>query len=253
MYKSLQQVKKDSAFTMVEAVIVLVVISLLVSVIVGGISMIKHGRMLVFIDELRTYTTATKNFKSNKKRWPGDKNRTGKIGLNSGQIYDNGSFGNPYTSSNTEYGVPTDRVGPFVELFQTGYLDFEPKKNKPSGEKLDWNNGGAPVSKAFEQFQCHYQYRSSAYGSGIPSPNIGYVGSVIACHYKGDKFKNYISLDIMKNIDKKLDDGIFNKGIIRGYCNSKDNSVDYVSYEQNNPKKYICNGLAIHLDNNNLQ
>ena len=57
----------------------------------------------------------------------------------------------------------------------------------------------------------------------------------------------------MKNIDKKLDDGIFNKGIIRGYCNSKNNLEEYVSYEQSNQKKYICTGLAVHLDNNNLQ
>ncbi len=236
MYKSLQQIKKESAFTMVEAVIVLVVISLLVSVIVGGISMIKNGRMLVFIDELRTYTTATQNFKSNKKRWPGDKNRNGKIGLHSGQIYDNGSFGNPYTSSNTEYGVPTDRVGPFVELFQTGYLDFEPKKNKPSGEKLDWNNGGAPVSKAFEQFQCHYQYGGAT--ALINQHNR------ITCHYKTEagKRRSYtIPSEVMYNIDKKLDDGIYNKGKIIGGCSTTySNNSDLVDYSTAMKKNLGC-------------
>lgn len=236
MYKSLQQVKKDLAFTMVESVIVLVVISLLVSVIIGSISMVKNGRMLVFIDELRTYTTATQNFKSNKKRWPGDKNRTGKIGLNSGQIYDNGSFGSPYTSSNTEYGLPTDRVGPFVELFQTGYLDFEPKKNKPSGEKLDWRNGGAPVSKAFEQFQCHYQYNGAT--------ALIHEHNKITCHYKTDagKRKGYtIPSEVMYNIDKKLDDGIYNKGKIIGGCSTTySNNSDLVDYSTAMKKNLGC-------------
>ena len=238
---------------MVEAVIVLVVISLLISVIVGGASMMKYGRMLVFIDELRNYTVATKNFKANKKRWPGDKSRIGRIGLSSGQVYDNGSFGSPYVSSNLDYGIPTDRIGPFVELFQTGYLDFEPKKTQPSPDKLDWDNGGAPVSKAFKQFQCHYQYRTSAYGSGVTLPNIGYVGSAIVCHYKNSQGKDYIPLEIMRNIDKKLDDGIFNKGIVRGYCFKNNNFNDYVGYDQSDQRRYKCTGLSMNLDNNNLQ
>lgn len=238
---------------MVELVISLVVIALLVSAITGGASLVQHAKTLILIDEIRTYAQTTKTFKQNKKRWPGDLRRIGKIGLNSGQTYDNNSFGMPYISSDYNYGIPTDRVAPFVELFQTGYLDFEPRKNEPSNEDLDWNNGGAPISKAIEQFQCHYQYRTTATGDGVPLPNIGYVGSAIACHYRVSAPENYILLESMKSIDKKLDDGIFNKGIVRGYCHKTGtDSGNYVGYNQTESKKYKCNGLAVHLDDNNL-
>lgn len=238
---------------MVELVISIVVIALLVSAITGGASLVQHAKTLILIDEIRTYAQTTKTFKQNKKRWPGDLRRIGKIGLNSGQTYDNNSFGMPYISSDYNYGIPTDRVAPFVELFQTGYLDFEPRKNEPSNEDLDWNNGGAPISKAIEQFQCHYQYRTTATGDGVPLPNIGYVGSAIACHYRVSAPENYILLESMKSIDKKLDDGIFNKGIVRGYCHKTGtDSGNYVGYNQTESKKYKCNGLAVHLDDNNL-
>ena len=238
---------------MVELVISLVVIALLVSAITGGASLVQHARTLIFIDEIREYVQATKTFKQNKKRWPGDLRRIGKIGFNSGQNYDNNSFGMPYVSSDYNYGIPTDSVGPFVELFQTGYLDFEPRKNKPSNENLDWDNGGAPVSKAIEQFQCHYQYRTTATGSTVPLPNVGYIGSVIACHYKVSTPGNYILLESMKSIDKKLDDGIFNKGIVRGHCYKDGSSSDnYVGYNQTEAKKYKCKGFEIYLEDNNL-
>ncbi len=243
----------NSAFTIVELVISLVVIALLVSAITGGAVLVQHARTLILIDEIRTYVQATKNFRQNKKRWPGDLRRMGKIGLNSGQTYNNDSFGNPYISSNYNYGIPTDSVGPFIELFQTGYLDFEPRKFTPSNENLDWNNGGAPTSKVIEHFQCYYQYNPTATGDGIPLPNIGYIGSAITCNYKTISPKNYVPLDSMRNVDKKLDDGIFNKGIVRGYCyKTGTDSDNYVGYNQTEPKKYKCSGLTIHLENNNL-
>lgn len=239
--KKQNKIYSNSAFTMVELVISLVVIALLVSAITGGASLVQHARTLIFIDEIRTYVQATKNFRQNKKRWPGDLRRIGKIGYDSGQTYNNDSFGEPYISSNYNYGIPTDSVGPFVELFQTGYLDFEPRKNKPSNENLDWDNGGAPVSKVIEQFQCYYQY----------SILIDYVGSLIVCHYKIPNSKYSISLDSMRSIDKKLDDGIFNKGIIRGYC-TKNGTIDDVGYNQTEAKKYNCRGFEIYLEDNNL-
>lgn len=246
-------IHSNSAFTMVELVISIVVIALLVSAITGGASLVQHARTLIFIDEIREYVQATKTFKQNKKRWPGDLRRIGKIGFDSGQTYNNDSFGEPYISSNYNYGIPTDSVGPFIELFQTGYLDFEPRKNEPSNEDLDWDNGGAPVSKSIEQFQCHYQYKETATGDSVPLPDIGYIGSVIACNYKTSAPENYILLKSMESIDKKLDDGIFNKGIVRGYCHKTGTDSDnYVSYNQTEPKKYKCTGLAIHLENNNL-
>ena len=246
-------IHSNSAFTIVELVISLVVIALLVSAITGGAVLVQHARTLILIDEIRTYVQATKNFRQNKKRWPGDLRRMGKIGLNSGQTYNNDSFGEPYISSNYNYGIPTDSVGPFIELFQTGYLDFEPRKFTPSNENLDWNNGGAPTSKVIEHFQCYYQYNPTATGDGVSLPNIGYIGSAITCNYKTISPKNYIPLDSMRNVDKKLDDGIFNKGIVRGYCNKIGTSLEeYVGYNQNEAKKYKCSGLTIHLENNNL-
>lgn len=244
-------IKNKIAFTMIEGAIVMVVMSLLISAIVGAASLLRHAKVLILIDEIRNYTQDVKRFKLDKRRWPGDINHTGKIGLNSGQIYNDGSFGEPYISTNAKYGLPTASVGPLVELFQTGYIDFEPRKYDSSLNNLDWDNGGAPSSRAFEQLKIFFDYQSKKEGEDIAEPIVGYIGPSLIFKYAGSDMGNYITLDIMRNIDKKLDDQFYNKGLIRAYCSSTlNNYTNYVGYEASD--EYGCRTFIVHLEQNNL-
>lgn len=205
-----------SAYTLIETAIVLIVISFLASAIVAGASLMENAKMIIFLDEFRTYLQAVDIFKQNTKKWPGDKNKSRKIGFLSGQLYDNNSFGGNYISSNYDYGIPSDSIGPFIDLFQKKYIEFEPRKNKPSISKLDWNNGGAPISKVFHQFQFNFQYNQN---------DDDFVGNKLAASYlKAKDQANSIPAKVAYNIDRKLDDGIYNKGLFRASCI---NSTDY--------------------------
>lgn len=235
------------AYTLIELAIVLAVISLLVSVTVAVTALKQHAKMIVLMDEIRTYSQAVKIFKDTTKKWPGDKNRSRKIGYLSGQVYDNNSFGAPYTSSNSDYGLPTDSVGPIVELFQKKYIDFEPKKynNKLNGG-LDWNNGGSPISKAFSEFIIRFKYEAKNSITDTDSALYKTHGNYLTFNSKNyeEKNKYHIPSKVIKNIDKKLDDGIYNEGILRGSCQKDDGAYsDYDVAQINNYKCYEINYL----------
>ena len=236
------------AYTLIEVAIVLAVISLLVSSVVAGAILIQHAKMVVLMDEMRTYSQAVKIFKDTTKKWPGDKNKSRKIGYSSGQNYDNNSFGAPYTSSNSNYGVPTDSIGPLVDLFQKKYIDFEPKKysNSSSTSDLDWNNGGSPISKAFPEFIIRFKYQAKNSITDTDSALYKTHGNYLTFNSKNEEEKNkyHIPAKVIKNIDKKLDDGIYNKGTLRGSCQKDDGTYsDYDIVQTNDYKCYEINYL----------
>ena len=235
------------AYTLIELAIVLAVISLLVSVIVAGTALKQHAKMIVLMDEIRTYSQAVKIFKDTTKKWPGDKNRSRKIGYSSGQTYIDNSFGAPYTSSNSNYGLPTDSIGPLVELFQKKYIDFEPKKYSNSSSRLDWNNGGSPISKAFPEFIIRFKYEAKDNNiTDTDSALYKTHGNYLTFNSKSyeEKNKYHVPAKVIKNIDKKLDDGIYNEGIFRGSCQKDDGTYsDYDVAQINNYKCYEINYL----------
>lgn len=238
------------AYTLIEVAIVLAVISLLVSVVVAGAILIQHAKMLVLIDEIRTYSQAVKIFKDTTKKWPGDKNKSRKIGDSSGQTYNNNSFDAPYTSSDKSnyYGVPTNSIGPLVDLFQKKYIDFEPKKysNSSSTSDLDWNNGGSPISKAFPEFIIRFKYQAKNIITDTDSALYKTHGNYLTFNSKNEEEKNkyHIPAKVIKNIDKKLDDGIYNKGTLRGSCQKDDGTYsDYDIVQTNDYKCYEINYL----------
>lgn len=236
------------AYTLIEVAIVLAVISLLVSSVVAGTILIQHAKMVVLMDEIRTYSQAVKIFKDTTKKWPGDKNRSRKIGYSSGQTYDNNSFGEPYTSSKQNYGLPTDSIGPLVELFQKKYIDFEPKKYSNSSSRLDWNNGGSPISKAFPEFIIRFKYKAKNSITNADSALYKTHGNYLTFNSKNyeEKNKYHIPAKIIKNIDKKLDDGIYNKGALRGSC--QEDSDSYSDYDIAQINDYKCYEINYLLD-----
>ncbi len=192
--------------------------------------MIESARIRGLINEFRNYKQAIYSFRLAKDRLPGDLNSSGKIGDRSGQIYNDTSFGDPYIESNTKYGVPDLWTAPFVDMYLEKIIDYEPKKISIKSGKLMWDNGGAPNSKV--GIGCfvisyvkenettdtkHYKYQAKP-------------GNYLRWHSSYDQSTNQyhdIKSKYFKVLDQKLDDGVYNSGILRGQCLPTDSTTSY--------------------------
>lgn len=215
----------NKAFSLIELSIVLIIIGLLVAGITGGASLIENAKIKGVIDEFNNYNTSINTFYSLKGRLPGDLNNSGKIGLNSGQSYNNNNFGPNYESNNNQdYGIPDPRIAPFIELYLEKLIDFEPKKTVPASGGLGWANGGSPKSKALDYAGYQFLFVGSP-NYNDPSDNLYMekIGNKFRLHRTGSSnHGQYLKGDMIEKIDLKLDDGKYNSGDIRGECNNTD-------------------------------
>ncbi len=238
----------SNAFSLIELSIVLIIIGLLVVGIMGAANLIKTAKIRGFINEIREYRQAVYTFKAIKDRYPGDIYNTGVIGFRAGYTYQPGAFAAPYDGSKPEYGTPREpTVGPFVELYLEKILGFEPKDTgNTSGHWLSHialaNNGALPRSNHQNETIIYYQYSNYPTQNGIYAQ--GMVGNLIVFNPE-DKY--VIDPTIIKNIDQKLDNGIFNSGILRGMCQGP-RSYGYNTYDDaiNSNKK--CAWFFLYLE-----
>ena len=194
--------------------IVLIIIGLLVAGITGGAILIESAKIQSLINELTTYKQAVYTFKSLKDRLPGDFNGSGFIGYLSEQAYSNNTFGEPYVTSNKDYGLPDSYSGPFVDLYLNKIIDFEPKKKIPSLLMLSENNGGCPYSKAFPDYV--YFYEKGVYETNQNSTKYLMKEKTWLTFRK--KNNPNIKAKIFQRLDQKLDDNIWNSGNFRSNC-----------------------------------
>ena len=218
----------DKAFSLIELSIVLIIIGLLVAGIIGGKSLIDSAKVYTTIGELRKFKQDIYSFKLLKDRLPGDLNGSGKIGKYSDQSYNNNSFGGNYVSSNRNYGIPTQKVAPFVDLFLNNISDFEPKKTVPQTGDLNDENGGSPLSKSLD---CWYFFELGQ--SSNSSSNAKYLmpeKTFIVCRKYPSPTRK---LKYFMKIDEKIDDGIWNMGDFRSrvsYVNLNNNGSHHFFY-----------------------
>ena len=244
----------NKAFSLIELSIVLIIIGLLIAGITGGQSLIGSAKIQSLIKEITEYKQVSYLFQIQKGRLPGDLNNDGKIGYNSGEAYDDNSFGGNYVSSNINYGLPSDRVGFFVELYINKMISFEPKKHTPSTARLEWDNGGSPKSKISEDSSYQFQWaQSCGYDKTFFKNDFCCNGGCndFIVHNKTDSAKHLISPDLAGKLDKKLDDGIYNQGKIRGSCyerNKNKGERGYSSYENSKLNGGRCYSLDINFD-----
>ena len=248
------KMNNNKAFSLIELSIVLIIIGLLVAGITGGQSLIESAKIQSLIKEITEYKQVSYLFQMQKGRLPGDLNNDGKIGFQSGEVYNNNSFGGNYVSSNRNYGLPSDRVGFFIELYINKMISFEPKKYTPSTAKLDWNNGGSPKSKISEDSSYQFQWMKTC------GNNKTFFKNDFCCdsgcndfiiHNKTDSAKHLITPDLARKLDEKLDDGLYNQGIVRGNCykrNKNQGGSGYSSYENSKLNGGRCYSLDINFD-----
>ena len=237
----------NKAFSLIELSIVLIIIGLLVAGITGGQSLIKSAKMRTIVTEIRNYEQALNSFHLLKGYLPGDIKRTGKIGYQSGQIYNSNSFSTPYNSNGNGYGIPNEFSAPFVDLYLAKIIDFEPKNTNLSytENKFYINNGSNPISKAYKNIIYSYRYTDdrddgpSYWRYGLVNKN-----NIFLAIAKGSDFLTFPK--IILDLDKKIDDGIYNTGKFRGYCWKSDNKDSgRISYESAIKNKHYCTEALI--------
>ena len=248
IYQSfLYGVNNSKAFSLIELSIVLIIIGLLVAGITGGQSLIKSAKMRTITTEIRNYEQALNSFYLLKGYLPGDIRRTGKIGYLSGQIYDSNSFSAPYNSNGNGYGIPNEFSAPFVDLYLAKIIDFEPKNTNLSytENKFYINNGSNPISKAYKNIIYSYRYTDdrddgpSYWRYGLADKN-----NIFLAIAKGSDFLTFPK--IIWDLDKKIDDGIYNTGKFRGYCRKSDSKDSgRISYESAIKNKHYCTEALI--------
>ena len=238
----------NTAFSLIELSIILIIIGLLVAGITGGQSLIKSTKMKTIATEIRNYEQALNSFYLLKDYLPGDIRRTGKIGYQSGQTYNSNSFPAPYNSNGNGYGIPNEFSAPFVDLYLAKIIDFEPKNTNLSyAENKNGfyiNNGSNPISKAYKNIIYSYRYTNNAYNdSNYWRYGLADKNNIFLAVTKGSDFLTLPK--IMWDLDKKIDDGIYNTGKFRGFCWKDSGTHGRTSYESAIKNKRYCTEFLV--------
>ena len=203
------------AFSLIELSIVLIIIGLLVAGVTGGASLIESAKIRNIANEIRGYKQTLYIFYAENDRLPGDLNRDSYIGYASGEVYTADSFGSPYDGKT--YPIPNDTYGPTVELYMRGFINF-----KPTGNTL--LSGGMPYSA----FPLHSYFETMDYEKDkYYAHHDGLYGVLLTSIFDSSVRGSNDTNGIMKQLDQKLDDGIFNTGNFRGRCYNGKIAYDY--------------------------
>lgn len=172
----------------------------------GGSSLIKSAKIRRIVAEINNYKTSIYTFKAIHDRLPGDINNVGivaaGIGDDSAQIYNDNTFGGKYVSTNADYGIPNQNCAGFVELYLEGIINFEPKKQNNDTETI--YKGYCPSVYGYKNGRYHFDIDNNKNTFGILN--------------KENRNESLIPPIIFEEIDKKIDDGKINSGVMVSYC-----------------------------------
>lgn len=234
------------AFSLIELSIVLIIIGLLVAGVTGGASLIESAKRRALINEINNYKQAFLSFYAKNGRYPGDLNNTGRAGLGSTQAYNSDSFPFPYDGTDTanNHYIPDTVYGPFVDMYLDKTLDFEPKGQANSTNPALYNTNiqTIPFSKTFANMFIYYELMSdeNIKVQKYSKYNSNDIQAVVLRYPNINNAKKSTDIPyIMKDIDKKLDDGQYNSGSIRSTC-SGPNTEAYNSYDESIASKGTC-------------
>ena len=226
------------AFSLIELSIVLIIIGLLVSGVSGGASLIKTAKQRAFINEMNSYKQAFLAFMANTGKYPGDRNNSGLVGWNSRQTYTNRNFLFPYDGTDTanNHYIPTQLNAPFVDLYLSKIIDFESKGNDTTLNDIKPSSYYVPRSNVFkDNIYFHYETASDDQKKeGYSKSGFRQEQTIVARYFNGKKTEKDFT-EAIKYFDKKIDDGQYNSGNVRGTCYNA-----YISYDEALNSKNYC-------------
>jgi hypothetical protein len=209
---------------------------LLVAGITGGASLIDNARLTSLKREVDERTNDLFIFYTMRGRFPGDLDDTRRIGTYWGQSCPMSNFSDPYYHASKSINQASC---PFVELYLAGISSFkpDPTKNGITNTVSETNiktnvadQGGIPFSKAYREFMYSYRYEGSAESipSNVYTYGMNHQMGVDLVTTESITVASKKIMEIVKKIESKFDDGIYNSGDIRSACNGV-NNVSYIS------------------------
>ena len=260
--------KNKNAFSLIELSIVLIIIGLLVAGITGGASLIESAKIRSFGNEMRNYKTQFYAFKTRNERWPGDYDNMGWLGYCHGLGCPGATSSTStsirkgkYTNFGGEYSGKTvaNIAQPWVELYLEGIGEFKPKvgsnlSTDTTGIRfsrdgvmhitLNYPDENYPCLKSFNEFCIivynFKDYKNNSYTNYYMN-NMGSDTLAFGIHFKKTAPEFSIDPKLLKKIDEKFDDGVFNSGIMRSRCQgTTETGANSASYDTAIREKKKC-------------
>jgi prepilin-type N-terminal cleavage/methylation domain-containing protein len=260
---------KNKGFTLIELSIVLIIIGLIIAGIMVGQSLIRSAELREIIGDYDRYTKAIKEFQDKYQALPGDMNNAESIWGSDATC--------PTTTTNTTFKITTcngtgnGQIGAssingvldtsfsyewfraWQQLSNAGLID-----GKFTGVKESTTNGDAGIGLNVPQAKTKekagwtlYYYLLTTTDTTLWGDNYGHVFSFGS---NTNSVTNGISLTPIdaSSIDKKIDDGLPGRGIIRARrtaseanCTSSDTAQDSAKYNVSYISGNACSLLFI--------
>ncbi len=213
-----------SAFSLIELSIVLIIIGLLVAGVTGGKSLIESARIRAVINEVYGWRQSLLSFYAAKGRLPGDLDNDGLMGSSTGlpsnpEIYSANSFPSPYNVAT----LPNSNSAPFIDMYLEGTSDFKPTPGNNS------EGNGFPYSNVFKKSTYRFTYFPVAGSPGHFREGSKLLSPYIFLFTYFDR--KSVTPKILKQLDEKIDDGIFNSGSMLSSCINTVDELGYSSYD----------------------
>lgn len=242
--------KKDlfsskSAFSLIELSMVLVIVALLVVSITSAASLIETAKIRSFINTITDWQRSINTFYSLKDRLPGNVDNSYYIGelynrnwsLYAKKTYKISNFGlSSYEGLDRDTNISI--CGAFwLDLYLAKLSDFAPTA---SGIKVCGTSLSAPAlyGKNLRAIGPKTVYFSDNNGSWPQ-----FYEAMKGIYFQFVNVNAYIKPRVFYKIDQKLDDGLYNKGLLRSFCFSdKDNRTKstVVDYKDAINNSYPC-------------
>ncbi len=243
---------KLEGFSLIELSIVLIIIGLVMAGITGGASLIQSAKVIGMMNELRSYDVAVNTFYAARGRLPGDVGNLGTFGY---QTFTSTSFPPPYSSAFSFGNMALS--APFIDLYLEGVIDFKPEvfEGEAFNKYALAEMGIIPLS---QQNKSYFYYMATRKVASVRPylQNIDLPSNEIVFEYRddlvpslpGDEDKSgFIKAKIVKQVDVKMDDGLYNSGKLRSSCLFGDDE-GYNSYDDSISVNGGCREIRIIVD-----
>ena len=242
---------KKSGFSLIELSIVLIIIGLLVAGITGGQSLIESAKIRAAINKLNGLKQGTLAFYAIKGRLPGDVKNIGATGFYSDYQtynYPPGTFASPYNKDTCSFVT-----APFVELYLEGFNDYYIPS---SCSGLTPTSANFPPIKyigvdGYYWFMTFYRDKWNHFHTPKTAKVLDNIkeGSINLYFYD---YSYIASADkprakTVVNIDKKIDDGVYNSGSFRGSCSGGNIDYDKVINDNEKGSSITCRSFLYNL------